>query len=188
MKMSEGPSVRETQIEMYQSRLTMCSPRRGSCFESKSEYVTEELCMRCCNKDERTKIHVKHIILNVFRGLKRESDGVDDCERPGIWMTPSYAAFTDSESTIGSKEVGRVGEVSNTMDSTSVVEFDTRVLLESRQMDIDFVNQLHVKCKRPRQWASSFPVIPTKFADVNGGGVPSNLSTARDSVRKTLNG
>ena len=73
----------------------------------------------------------------------------------------SYFAFTDSESTI---------EESNAMDSISVVEFDTRVLRESRQMEIDFVNQLDVNCKRPRQWASSFPFIPTKRVDVNGGG------------------
>ena len=62
-------------------------------------------------------------------------------------MTLSYVAFTDSESTIGSKEVGRVGEESNAMHGISVVEFDTRVLRVSRQMEIDFVN-----CKRPRRW------------------------------------
>ena len=32
------------------------------------------------------------------------------------------------------------------------------------------MNQLDVNCKRPRQWASSIPVIPTKWVDVNGGG------------------
>ena len=82
----------------------------------------------------------------------------------------SYVAFPDSEGTIGSKEVGRVGEESNSMDSISVVEFDTRVLRESRQMEIDFANQLDLNCKRSRQWASTFPVIPTKWVDVNGGG------------------
>ena len=44
----------------------------------------------------------------------------------------------------GSKEVGRVGEESNAMDSIRVVEFDPRVLREPRQMEIDFVNQLDV--------------------------------------------
>ena len=39
----------------------MCSPRRGSCLESKSENVTEELSMCCCNKDEGTKTHVKNV-------------------------------------------------------------------------------------------------------------------------------
>ena len=58
-------------------------------------------------------------------------------------MTLSYVTFTDSESAIDSKEVGRVGEESNAMDSISV-EFDTRLLRESRQMEIDFVNQLDV--------------------------------------------
>ena len=91
-------------------------------------------------------------MLMVFRGLKRESDGVEDCEGPGIWMTLSYVAFTESESTIDSKEVGRE---SNAMDSISV-EFDTRLLRESRQMD--------VYCKRPMQC----PVIPTKWVEVKG--------------------
>ena len=35
MKMSEGLDVSETQSEFCRSRLTMWSPRRGSCFESK---------------------------------------------------------------------------------------------------------------------------------------------------------
>ena len=81
-------------------------------------------------------------------------------------MSPSQTARVQ----FGSNEVGRVSEESNATDSISVVEFDTRVLRESRQMAIDFVNQLDVNCKRPRQWASSFPVIPTKCVDVNGGG------------------
>ena len=65
-------------------------------------------------------------------------------------MTLSYVAFTESESTIDSKEVGRVGEESNAMDSISV-EFDTRLLREWRQMEIDFENQSDVYCKRPMQ-------------------------------------
>ena len=76
---------------------------RRSCFQSKSEYITEELSMRCCNKDERTKIHVKNVILMVSTGLKRNIDSVK---------------------AIGSEEVGRVGEESNTADSIRVVEFD----------------------------------------------------------------
>ena len=72
MKMSEGPDVHKTKSEVCRAQLTMCSPRRGSCFESKSEYVTEELSMCCCNKDERTKTHVKNVMLMVFRGLKRD--------------------------------------------------------------------------------------------------------------------
>ena len=56
------------------------------------------------------------------------------------------------------------------MDSIRVVEFEPRVQRESRQMAINFVNQLDVKCKRPRQWASSFPVVPTNCVAVHGGG------------------
>ena len=113
-----GTDVRKTQSELCRCQLAMCSPRRGSCIKSKAEY-TEELSMCCCNKDERPKTHVKNVMLMVFRGLKRErereSDGVEDFEGPGIWMTLSNVAF---------KEVGRVGEESNAMDSISV-EFDT---------------------------------------------------------------
>ena len=69
----------------------------------------------------------------------------------------------------GSKEVGRAVVEFNVLDSISVVVFDTRLLRESRRMEIGFVNQLYVNCKRPRQWATSFPVIPTNCVDVNGG-------------------
>ena len=75
----------------------------------KSEYDTEELGMCCCNKEKRTKIRVKNVMMMVLRGL-------------------SCVAFTDSESTIGSKEVGRAVEESNVMDSICVVVFDTRLL------------------------------------------------------------
>ena len=81
--------------------------------------------MCCCNTEKRTKIHVKNVMMMVLRGL-------------------SYVAFTDSESTIGSEEVGRVVEESNVMDSISVVVFDTRLMQESRQTETDFVNQLDV--------------------------------------------
>ena len=102
-----------------------------------------------CNKDERSKTHEKNVMFMVFRGLKRENGSVK--------------AF-------GSKEVGRAVEEFNVLDSISVLVFDTRLLRESRQMEIGFVNQLYANCKRLRQWASSFPVIPTNCVDVNGGG------------------
>ena len=97
----------KTKSEMCRVQLTMCSPLRVSWFKSKSEYVTKGIRMCCCNKDERTKTHVKNVILMVFRGLKRKNHSVK---------------------AIGSREVGRVGEESNAMDSINVVEFDTRVL------------------------------------------------------------
>ena len=143
-EMSRSDDVRKTKSELCRAQSTMWSPRRGSCFESKSEYVTEELSMCYCNKDERTKTRVKNNMMMVLRGL-------------------THVAFTDSESAVGSKE-------SNMMGIVRVEEFDTRVLRESRQMEIDVVNQLDVNCKRPRQWASSFPVIPRKWVDVNGEG------------------
>ena len=80
MKMSDGPDVGETQRELCRYHLAMSSPRRGSCFESKSEYVTEELSMCCCNKDERTKTHVNNVMLMFSRGPRREGDGVELCE------------------------------------------------------------------------------------------------------------
>ena len=111
--------MRRTKSELYRSQSTMCSTRTGSCLKLKAEYVTEELDMCCCNQEKRTKIHVKNVMMMVLRGL-------------------SYVAFTDSESTIGSKEVGRVVEKSNVMDSVNVVVFDTRSMQESRQMEIVF--------------------------------------------------
>ena len=133
MKMSEGPDVRETQSELCRSQLTMCSPRRGSCFDSKSEYVTEELSMRRCKKD---------VMMMVHRGPKGENDTVK---------------------ATSSKEVGRAAEEPNAMDSMRVVEFDPRVMREPRQMEIDFVNRLDVHRKRPSQWASSIPRHPNEM-------------------------
>ena len=50
-------------------------------------------------------------------------------------------------------------------DSISVAEFDPGLLRESRQTEIDVMDQLDVYRKRPRQWASSIPVIRTKCVD-----------------------
>ena len=47
----------------------------------------------------------------------------------------------------------------------SAVAFDPRLLRESRQTEIDFVSQLGVYWKRPRQCALSSPVIPTRRVD-----------------------
>ena len=147
--MAESDGMHKTQSELHRSQLLMCFPRTRSFFKSKSEHVTEELGMCCCNEEKRIKINVKNVMMMVLRGLKRE---------------------TDSMKANGSKEVGRIGEESNAMDSIRVMEFDPRVLREPRWMEIDFVNHLDVHRERPRQWASSIPVIPTKWVDVNGGG------------------
>ena len=120
-KMAESDGMHKTKSELCRSQSTMCSPRTGSCFKSKSECVTEELGMCCCNKEKRTKINVKNVMMVVLRG------------------------------TVGSKEVGRVAEESNVMDSISVAVFDTRLLRESRQMEIHFVNQLDAYWERPKQ-------------------------------------
>ena len=37
--------------------------------------------------------------------------------------------------------------------------FDPRLLRESRQMEIDFMSQLEVCCKRLKQWASTILVV-----------------------------
>ena len=86
--------MRRTKSELCRSQSTMCSPRTGSCLESRSEYVTEELGMCCCNKEKQTKIHMKDVAMMVLRGLKRENDSVK---------------------AIGLKEVGRAVEESNVM-------------------------------------------------------------------------
>ena len=69
-------------------------------------------------------------MIMVIRGLKRENESVK---------------------AIGSNRA--VGE-SNVMDSISEMVFDTRLLRESRQMEIEVVNQLDVYYRRPRQWES----------------------------------
>ena len=168
-KMAESDGMHKTKSELCRSQSTMCSPRTGSCFKSKSEYVTEELGMCCCNKEKRTKTHVKNVMMMVLRGL-------------------SYIAFTDSDSTIGSKEVGRTVEESNVMDNISVVVFDTRLLRESRQMEIDFVNQLDVYWKRPRQWALSRPVIPTRMVNERYSRLREKEFEWTSSVVKSLTG
>ena len=79
---------------------------------------------------------------------------------------------------IGLIEVGGVDEESNVMnsdectkevqrllDSNGVAEFDPRLLRESRQTASDFMDQLEVYRKLPRQWASSILVIPTQWVD-----------------------
>ena len=71
-EMAESDGMHKTQSELHRSQLLMCSPRTGSCFKSKSEHVTEELGMCCCNKEKRIKIHVKSVMMMVLRGLKRE--------------------------------------------------------------------------------------------------------------------
>ena len=110
--MAESVGMRRTKSELCRSQSAMCSTKTGFCLKPKPEYVTEELGMCCCNEENRTKIHVKNVMM-VLRGL-------------------SYVAFTDSRSTIGSKKVGRaVGEF-NVMDSISVVVFDTRLMQEPR--------------------------------------------------------
>ena len=106
-KMAESDGMRRTKSDVCRSQSTMCSPRTGSCFKSKSEYVTEELGMCCCNKEKRTKIHVKNVMMMEHRGLKTENVSVK---------------------AIGSEEVGRAIEGSNVMDSISVVVFDKRLL------------------------------------------------------------
>ena len=78
-------------------------------------------------------------------------------------MSPEVSREIDSVKAIGSYKVGGVGEESNVMkpdDYTnevqcvvcriSAVEFDPRLLRESRQTEIDVVNQLEVYQKRPR--------------------------------------
>ena len=48
-------------------------------------------------------------------------------------------------------------------DTISTAEFDPRLQRKSRQTEIDSMNQLDVYRKRPRQWASSIPIISTKW-------------------------
>ena len=95
MKMSEGPDVRETQCELCRFQSTMCFPEKGSCVKSRAECAIEELSMCCCNVDGQARDHVKNVVMNASGGLKRKIDSVK---------------------TIGSYEVGGVGEEPNVMN------------------------------------------------------------------------
>ena len=78
-KMAKSNRMHETKSELCRSQLTMCFPRTGSFFKSKSQYVAEELGMCCRNKKKRTEIHVKNVIMLVLRGPKqRENDTEGD--------------------------------------------------------------------------------------------------------------
>ena len=67
--------------------------------------------------------------------------------------------------------VERAKEFQIVFNSIRVVEFDSRLLQESRHMKDDFLNRFSVFRKRPRQRASSIPDISTKWVDVNERGV-----------------
>ena len=69
VKKTEGVGMRRTKNELCRYQSTMRSTRTGSCLKSKAEYLTEELGMCCCNKEKRTKIHVKNVMMMVLRGL-----------------------------------------------------------------------------------------------------------------------
>ena len=66
--------------------------------------------------------------------------------------------------------------------------FDTRLLRESRQMEIDFVNQLNVHYRRPRQWALSSPVIPTRGVDERHSRLREKEFECTSSVVKSMTG
>ena len=145
MKVSEGPDVRGTQSEVVPTSVDNVFSEDRILFQ--------------------VEIRVRH--RGVGHVLLQQREAVQDsrAERHDDGAQRSEER-KDSVKAIGSKEVGRVLEESNVMDSISVVVFDTRLLRESRQRKIDFVNQLDVYYRRPRQWALSSPVIPTRRVDL----------------------
>ena len=62
-------------------------------------------------------------------------------------------------------------ELLDVFDSISGTRLDPELLKVSRQVELDFMSQLGVYRKRPRTWATDrcFPVISTKWVDVNKG-------------------
>ena len=62
-------------------------------------------------------------------------------------------------------------ELLDVFGSISGTRLDPELLNVSRQVELDFVSQLGVSRKRPRTWATDrgFPVISTKWVDVNKG-------------------
>ena len=72
-------------------------------------------------------------------------------------------------------------EFQNVFNSISVMEFDPKT-------EIDFVNQMDVYRKRPRQWASNIPVIPTKWVHMNEGCAKQHEYHSRLCMKKSNSG
>ena len=134
---------------------------KRSWFMSNSERIIEKLSMRCCNRDEQAKNHMKNCVIAVLKGLKRE---------------------IDSAKAIGSMEFCVTGAEPNVPESDEYVEelqyvfagiTGVRVYPELssalRTVEVDFMNRLEVHRKRPRSWATDkgLHVIPTKWENVN---------------------
>ena len=47
-------------------------PKRVYCCKLRTDCVTKKLSMCCCSEDGQTKSHVKNVVMNVSRGLRRE--------------------------------------------------------------------------------------------------------------------
>ena len=102
-KMAESVGMYKTKSELCRSHSTMCSPRTGSCLESKSEYITDKLSMCCCNRKKGTKTDVKKVMMMVLRCLKRENDSVKaicskkvgrTAEKPTWWAASMWLCLT----------------------------------------------------------------------------------------------
>ena len=124
----------------------------------------------------QTESHVKKVVMNVSKGLRRDIDSVKATGLREVGGVDEESNVMNSDEC--TKEVQRV------FNSIGVAEFDPRLLRELRQTEIDLMDQLEVYRKRARQWASSIPIIPTKWWSKE---VPSNLSATRDCVRKNSN-
>ena len=120
--------MRETQSEVYRSQSTLCLPKRGSCFKSRSECVTEKLSMCCCNLDGQAKDRVKN---SVMIGSK-EVGGVGE----------EFNVVKPDEYT---------NEVQHVFYAGSARWSLTQDCCETR-------DKLGVYRKRPKQWALSSPV------------------------------
>ena len=55
-----------------QLRQVNAFPKRVSCCKLRTDCVTKKLSMSCCSEDGQTKSHVKNVVMNVSRGLRRE--------------------------------------------------------------------------------------------------------------------
>ena len=155
--------MHKTKGDLCRSRLATGIVVKGSRLTSNSECVTEELSVRCYNREDRAKNNMKNFVSAVLKRPMREMDPVRaigsmevgvTCEVPNVLELDDYAE-----------------ELRNVFDNISLVRLDPELSSALRKVEFDFMSRLDVCRKRQRNWATdrSRHVIPTKWVDVDQG-------------------
>ena len=119
---------------------------------------------------------MKNFVLILFKGLRTEIDSVN------VICSKEVGGVSEESNVTNSDKYAK--EFQNVFNSISVMELDR----DSRQTEIDFVNQMDVYRKRPRQWASNIPAIPTKWVHMNEGCAKQREYRSRLCMKKSNSG